>query len=45
VGFAPDGIELQKGRTALRLPFPQRITGPETLRAMLKRLVQEAREK
>jgi len=45
VGIAPDGIELQKGRTALRLSFPQRVTGPETLRAMLKRLAQEAREK
>jgi putative heme iron utilization protein len=28
VGIDPEGIELQQGRTALRLPFPQRVTAP-----------------
>lgn len=45
VGISPEGIELQKERTALRLPFPQRVTGTEPLRIMLKRLAQEARQK
>jgi putative heme iron utilization protein len=39
----PDGIELQRGRTALYLPFPQRVTAPGPLRAMLKQLADEAR--
>ncbi len=43
VGIDPEGIELQKGRTALRLPFPQRVTGPGPLRAVLKLLADEAR--
>jgi hypothetical protein len=43
VGVDPEGIELQQGRTALRLAFPQRVTGPEPLRAMLKALAGEAR--
>ena len=29
VGVDPDGLELQYGQTALRLAFPQRVTGPE----------------
>jgi heme oxygenase (biliverdin-IX-beta and delta-forming) len=45
VGVDPDGIELQQGRTALRLAFPQRVTGPGPLRAMLKQLADEARAK
>ena len=38
VGIDPDGLDLQLGQTALRLPFPQRVTGPGPLRAMLKQL-------
>jgi putative heme iron utilization protein len=45
VGIDPDGIELQHGRVALRLPFPQRVTGPGPLRAVLKQLADEARAK
>lgn len=43
VGVDPEGIELQCGRTALRLFFPQRVTGPGPLRAVLKELVAKAR--
>jgi len=43
VGIDPEGIELQQGRTALRLFFPQRVTAPGPLRAMLKALSEEAR--
>ena len=43
VGCDPEGIELQLGRTALRLDFPQRITGPGPLRQTLKQLADEAR--
>jgi heme iron utilization protein len=43
VGIDPDGLELQRGRTALRLPFPQRITAPGPLRAVLNRLADQAR--
>jgi putative heme iron utilization protein len=43
VGIDPEGLELQKGRTALRLPFPQRVTGPGPLRALLKQLADQAR--
>lgn len=43
VGVDPEGIELQQGRMALRLPFPQRATGPGPLRAMLKDLAERAR--
>ena len=43
VGIDPEGIELQNGRAALRLFFPQRVTGPGPLRAMLKQLADEAR--
>jgi putative heme iron utilization protein len=45
VGIDPEGIELQHGRTALRLVFPQRITAPGPLRAVLKQLADEARTK
>jgi hypothetical protein len=34
---------LQQGRTALRLTFPQRVTGAGSLRAMLKALAEKAR--
>ncbi len=43
VGIDPDGIELQRGQTALRLAFPQRVTGPGPLRAILKQLAERAR--
>ena len=43
VGIDPDGIELQRGQTALRLFFPQRVTGPGPLRAVLKQLAEQAR--
>ena len=36
-------VELQNGRTALRLVFPQRITAPGPLRAVLKQLAEQAR--
>jgi putative heme iron utilization protein len=43
VGCDPEGLELQHGRTALRLPFPQRVRAPGVLRVMLKQLADEAR--
>jgi putative heme iron utilization protein len=43
VGIDPEGLELQNGRIALRLPFPQRITAPGPLRATLKQLAEQAR--
>jgi heme iron utilization protein len=43
VGCDPDGLELQLGRTALRLTFPDRVTTPGALRQTLKRLAEEAR--
>ena len=45
VGIDPDGLELQRGQTALRLFFPQRVTGPGSLRAMLKQLAEQARKR
>lgn len=45
VGIDPDGLELQWGRTALRLPFSQRITASGPLRAVLKQLADQARAK
>jgi putative heme iron utilization protein len=43
VGCDPEGLELQLDRTALRLPFPQRVRVPGVLRQALKRLAEEAR--
>jgi hypothetical protein len=43
VGIDPEGLELQQGRTALRVAFPQRVTGPGPLRALLKQLADQAR--
>jgi hypothetical protein len=43
VGCDPEGIELQSGRMALRLPFAQRITAPGPLRQLLKQLADKAR--
>jgi putative heme iron utilization protein len=42
-GIDPEGLELQNGRQTLRLAFPQRVTGPGPLRAVLKQLADEAR--
>ena len=43
VGCDPEGLELQLERTALRLPFPQRIRSPGALRQVLKKLADQAR--
>src|SRR5215831_15379023 len=43
VGCDPEGLELQLDRTALRLPFPQRVRAPGPLRAVLKELADKAR--
>lgn len=43
VGCDPEGLELQLGRTALRLPFPRRVRAPAVLRAVLKELAEQAR--
>lgn len=42
-GCDPDGLDLQLGRMALRLPFPERVTSPGALRVTLKKLADEAR--
>jgi heme iron utilization protein len=42
-GCDPEGLELQSGRVALRLPFPQRVRSPGVLRAVLKQLADQAR--
>jgi putative heme iron utilization protein len=44
-GCDPGGLDLQAGTTALRLDFPERVTGPGELRKMLVRLAGEARAK
>jgi heme iron utilization protein len=43
VGCDPEGLELQLDRTALRLPFPQRVKSPGVLRQVLKQLADQAR--
>ena len=43
VGCDPEGLELQLGRAALRLPFPQRVRAPGVLRAVLKQMADAAR--
>jgi putative heme iron utilization protein len=43
VGCDPEGLELQLERTALRLPFPQRVRGPDALRHVLKQMAEDAR--
>jgi hypothetical protein len=43
VGLDPEGLDLQQGASALRLFFPQRVTGPGALRATLKQLAEQAR--
>jgi heme iron utilization protein len=43
VGCDPEGLELQLGRSALRLPFRRRVASPGALRQMLKQLAEAAR--
>ena len=43
VGCDPEGLELQLDRTALRLPFPQRVRARGVLRDVLKQMAEEAR--
>jgi putative heme iron utilization protein len=43
VGCDPEGLELQNGRTALRLVFPQRVRAPGVLRQVLKQMAEQAR--
>ena len=43
VGCDPEGLELQLGRTALRVPFRRRVASPGALRHSLKELADEAR--
>ena len=43
VGCDPEGLDLQDGRLGLRLPFPQRVTQPGVLRAVLKQMAEQAR--
>ncbi len=43
VGCDPEGLDLQSGRMGLRLPFPQRVTQPGVLRAVLKQMAEQAR--
>jgi heme oxygenase (biliverdin-IX-beta and delta-forming) len=45
VGCDPDGLELQCGRRARRLDFPQRVASPGVLRQVLKGLAEQARLK
>jgi putative heme iron utilization protein len=42
-GCDPEGLELQCGRMALRLPFPQRVRSPGVLRQVLKQMADQAR--
>jgi len=42
-GCDPEGLELQNGRVALRLPFPQRVNSPGVLRQVLKQMADRAR--
>jgi putative heme iron utilization protein len=44
-GCDPEGIDMQAGRTTLRLDFPARVTGPSELRKMLVMLAEQARAK
>jgi putative heme iron utilization protein len=44
-GCDPDGLDLQLGRAALRLDFPQRVTSTGALRQILKTLADDARSR
>lgn len=43
VGCDPEGLDLQNGREGLRLPFPQRVSGPGPLRHVLRQMAERAR--
>src|SRR5262245_22441825 len=43
VGCDPEGLELQLDRTALRLPFPQRVRASDALRLVLRQMADQAR--
>lgn len=43
VGCDPEGLDLQLAQQGRRLSFPQRVTAPGPLRAMLKQLAEQAR--
>jgi putative heme iron utilization protein len=43
VGCDPEGLEIQNGRVALRLPFSRRISEPRSLRQILRELAERAR--
>jgi putative heme iron utilization protein len=45
VGCDPEGLDLQCERVGLRLPFPQRVSAPGTLRSVLKQLAETARSR
>jgi putative heme iron utilization protein len=42
VGCDPEGLELQQGRAALRLAFPQRVRTQGALRQVLKQMAEQA---
>ena len=42
-GCDPDGIDMQAGKSTLRLDFPRRIASAAALRQMLKQLADQAR--
>jgi putative heme iron utilization protein len=42
-GCDPEGLDLRLDRAGLRLPFPQRVTAPGPLRAVLRELADKAR--
>jgi putative heme iron utilization protein len=44
-GCDPDGLDMQADDQVLRLEFPERVTGPDELRKMLVRLMEEAKAK
>jgi len=42
VGCDPEGLDLQRDRIGLRLPFPRRINSPDALRQVLKDMAEKA---
>jgi heme iron utilization protein len=44
-GCDPDGIDMQAGKTTLRLDFPERVMTPSELRKMLVQFAEQARAK
>jgi putative heme iron utilization protein len=43
-GLDPEGMDLLLEGQALRIPFPERVTDPAALRALLARMARQARE-